>query len=213
MHETKIQPNISSDRDIVKTALKNVKKAADRTSRLGPSGRRALIAISPIVAPMLAARWICEKFPDDDYAPQRSSPSPHSNRMRGPMRPPMRAKEYFIEELTIASRDEFVRRRPANTISAVLKEIGEGLVETQRALALRPGAGGGPKPLIYRQYLIINLAENWAALGRKVSMGLKSDFVAFCEVVAKSIGWPTKGMSSAIPKGINYWRNLPGKRR
>jgi hypothetical protein len=212
MNKGKQEPSRKSQSDQIKKALVNVKNAAKQIDRLGPSGRAAFRAISPIVGPMLAARWISEKFPDDPFAPLRQAPQ-NSFGIHKPMRHPMRAKEYFIEELTHSSRAEFVSHRPAETASAVLKEIENGLNSALRALALQPGAKGGPKPLRYRHWLIINLAEMWNDLNKEVSTGPNSDFAAFCETVAVSLGWPHSGMSSAISQAGHDWRNLPGKTR
>ena len=69
-----------------------------------------------------------------------------------------------------------------------------------RVLDLRPGSRGGRKPLRYRHFLIMNLAEMWSELGKGISTGPGSDFAAFCEVIAEYIGWPSDGMSAAIQR-------------
>jgi hypothetical protein len=54
-------------------------------------------------ARMLAAQWISDNFPDDDYAPQRSFPPTHSG-ARERAREPIRGPKYFIEEHTLEAR-------------------------------------------------------------------------------------------------------------
>jgi hypothetical protein len=95
------------------------------------------------------------------------------------------------------------------TTAAALTTIGVGLEKALRNLDLQPRSKGGRKPLIYRHYLIINLAEMWDSLGNEVSTG--TNFPAFCEGVAESIGWPTEGINSAISEAISDWRNLTQK--
>jgi hypothetical protein len=201
------QPSRTSDRKRLKDALLYTKNAAARIERLGPSGRHAIRTISDLVAPMLAAQWLNEKFSDDDYTPQRSR-LPSANG-----RTPLRGPVYFIEEKSLGPRFEFVQRRAIKTTVAVLKEIKKGLETALRLLDRQPGSKGGRKPLTYRHYLVISLAEIWTTLGRQVSTSATSDFTAFCEGVAASIGWPTEGMSAAIPDAVKHWRNLTRKQR
>jgi hypothetical protein len=204
-------PHRSSDRDRLEEVLEHVREAAAALERLGPSGRLASKAIASFVAPMLAAQWLSVSFPDDDYAPQRS-PLP-SEGWRQPLRSPMRASKYFIEELSSEARFQFVSHRVVKTAAAVLKTIEEGIVEARQALDRQRGSRGGRKPLMYRHFLILNLAEMWGDIGKQVSTGAKSDFAAFCETVAVSIGWPDEGIGAAVPKAIREWRNLPQSKR
>src|SRR5262249_32891728 len=78
-------------------------------------------------------------------------------------------------------------------VSDLLKEIETGLIRTLQALDRQPGARGGRKTNDYLYWLIIYLAKKWAALGKEVSTGPKSDFMAFCELVIMAIGWPPDG--------------------
>ena len=57
------QPDRRSDHDRLKEALAQINGAAAAIERLGASGRLALKAVAPVVAPMLAAQWISESFP------------------------------------------------------------------------------------------------------------------------------------------------------
>lgn len=198
------------DRECLKEALSHIEKATARIHSLGPSGRRALKITSRSLAPMLAALWINENFPDDDYAPQRSTP-PSGHGGREPMRRSLRDATYFIEEDSLETRQQFVRNRAVQAASGMLRTIGEGLSDSLREIDHQRGARGGRKPLTYRHYLIVNLAQLWTDIGRTVSTGPNSDFAAFCEMVAVSIGWPDHGMSAAIPDALNDWRNRTSK--
>lgn len=211
IEKDKLQPNRSADLDRLKAAKHHVKMAAERIDRLGRSGRAALKAISPDLSPMLAARWILEKLPDNPYAPESTPISQNRDSLREPKRTALRSESYFVEEDTLQSRAQSVRHRPAETIHAVLKEIEKALDATLRTFALQPDARGGRTPLKYRHWLIVNLIEISTIHGIKPSTGPRSKFAALCETVAELIGWPTEGMISAIPKAIRTWRNLPGK--
>jgi hypothetical protein len=208
MKGEKLQPDRASDRDRLETALANTEKAANQIGKLGPSGRRATRVMSASVAPMLAAQWLNERFPDDDLTPRRSKLPPAQGSRRSI---PQRGPEYFIEETSIEARMEFVQRRSVETTVAALNEIIGGLERSIRSLGLQPGSQGGRHPLRYRRYLIINLAEIWHDLEYKISSSANSPFASFCEAVAVSIGWPADGMSSDIPKAIRDWRNLTQK--
>lgn len=205
-------PDRKSDRDQVKEIFSHINAAAAQTDKLGPSGQLALKAISPFLASMLAAQWMNESFPDDDYTPQRSS-VPESSGLCDPLRTSIRAPTYFIEEHSREARFQFVRQRPVKTVGAVLKEIGRGLSEALRTLDLQPRSRGGQEPLQYRHYALVNLIDMWAEIGKEPSSGPNSDCTAFCEGVADAIGWPTEGLSSAMPGAIKDWHYLAGKNK
>ena len=185
-------------------------KVAAALKALGPSGHLAFKASAPIVARMLAAQWIIDNFPDDDYAPRKSFP-PSSFQGRQSHREPLRGQKYFIEEQTLEARLQFVSHRPEKAATAALKAIAEGLDRTLRAIEHQPRYRGGQKPLIHRHYFIVNLADLWTDLGREVSAGPTSQFAAFCESVASAIGWPTDGMNSAVADARTRWLHLRGK--
>jgi len=63
-------------------------------------------------------------------------------------------------------------------------------------------------PLDHRAYFLAALAELWHRFGGRPTSGLKSKFGAFCEAVFEAIGWPTEGVSSALPDAIKLWRGL-----
>jgi len=123
----------------------------------------------------------------------------------------IRTPTYFIEELSREARFQFVRQRPVETVGAALKEIGRGLSEALRAFDLQPRSRGGQEPLLYRHYALVNLVDMWAEIGKEPSSGPKSDCTAFCESVVVAMGWPSEGLSSAMPDAIGHWRHLPGK--
>ena len=203
-------PDRKSDRDQVKEIFSHINAAAAQTDKLGPSGQLALKAISPFLASMLAAQWMNETFPDDDCTPQRSS-VPESSGLREPLRTSIRAPTYFIEEHSREARFQFVRQRPVKTVGAALKEIGRGLSEALRTFDLQPRSRGGQEPLLYRHYALVNLIDMWAEIGKEPSSGPNSGCTAFCESVVVAIGWPSKGLSSAMPDAIKHWRHLTGK--
>jgi hypothetical protein len=98
-------------------------------------------------------------------------------------------------------------------MGAALKQIGRGLSEALRAFDLQPRSRGGQKPLLYRHYALVNLIDMWAEIGKKPSSDANSDCTAFCESVIVAIGWPTEGLSSAMPGAIKRWHYLAGKNK
>jgi hypothetical protein len=210
MSEERNLPERKSDLAQVNDMLSHVDKAGAVISRLGPAGHLAFKAISPFLAPMLAAQWMNESFPDNDSTPKRSVPEEFSG-LRCPPRQTHRTSEYFIEEDSLEARFEFVRQNPAQTLKAALEQIDVGLREILCALDLQPRSRGGQKPLVYRHYAIINLIEIWDEMGRVPSSGPDSDCTSFCVEVIYAMGWPTKGLSAAMPDAIKHWRHLSGK--
>jgi hypothetical protein len=103
--------------------------------------------------------------------------------IRRPMRRPIRSMSPRYLERAMAD---------------ALKEVERGFTQALQALDCQPGTRGGRKRNVYRDYFIIYLAVQWAGLGKKILIGPKSDFVAFCESVAVAIGWPTDGISEAV---------------
>lgn len=209
MRDARGKPDRNQDLDWVRKAASDIKKATAGLSKLGPSGRSALKVISHFIGPMLTATWISDNFPGDGYAPERSplERSPNS------IRTPLRGEKGFVEERTLGSRVQFVSHRAVESTVTALEAIEGGLNETLRTLKLQPGSRGGRKPLIYRHYLIMNLAETWTNLERQVSTKPSSDFAHFCYSVVEEIGWPTAGIVSAIPDALADWRHLPRKIR
>jgi hypothetical protein len=202
-------PDRKSDQEHLEEILAHIRAAAAQTNKLGPAGHLALRTISPFVSLMLAAQWMNESFPDNDYTPKRSVPKEFSG-LRSP-RQTYRTSTYFIEEDTQGARFEFVRQNPAITLNTALKQFGEGLSEALRTFDLQPSSKGGQKPLLYRHYALIHLIGMWDEMGREPSSGPRSGCTAFCEAVVDAMKWPTQGLSAAMPDAIKHWRHLSGK--
>jgi len=208
------------DRDHLKATLRDIRKSKWRLERQhGRSGRAALAATAAGIAPMLSGRWLNDHFPGHDLAPTEwavpasCSTGSSSGRsvVRTPVRLPMRAssggKRYHDEDRSLNRRYEFIRHRAPETLSAILGQIESALCIALQNQNLQPGAQGGRKSLTPRHYLIMNLAEFWTNLGKKISISKKSEFVAFSEAVAEAIGWPTDGMVDAAIAAVADWRN------
>jgi hypothetical protein len=204
-------PDRKSDRERVKEILSHIGAAVARTAKLGPAGDVTFKAISPFIASMLAAQWMNENFQNDIYRPQRSPLPEESSELRPPLRTSFRAAEYFIEEHSHEARFQFVRQKPVETLAAALKQIAEGLSEVLRTFTFQPRSRGGQEPLLYRHYALIYLIDMWHEIGREPSSGPKSACTAFCESVVATMGWPTRGLSSAMPDAVKHWRHLSGK--
>jgi hypothetical protein len=211
MSQDRKLPDRKFDGERVTKILSHINAAAAETDKLGPVARLAFKAISPFIAAMLAAQWMNERFPFNDYTPQRSPVPAESDESRPPIRTSFRTPEYFIEEHTHEARFQFVRRIPIETMEAVLKQIAEGLSEVLRTSAFQPRSRGGQEPLLYRDYALINLLDMWHEMGERPSSGPNSACTVFCESVVSALGWPTEGLSSAMPDAINHWRHLSGK--
>ena len=104
MTDDRRNPDRLSDRERLENALACVEKAAAQIDKLGPSGRRAIREIAGSVAPILAAQWLNERFPDDAYAPQRGGlpptsgvrASPASGRARHGQSPARRSRQALL---------------------------------------------------------------------------------------------------------------------
>jgi hypothetical protein len=208
MQKEKQQPDRRSDSDRLRDAQKLIMKATDAVERMGPQGFLALKAIGPVVAPMLSAQWLNHSFPDDDYAPQ---PSTLPVAGRTGMHTPARRSEFFIEELSHEARQRFVSVRAKETTLAVLKTFEAGFGRALTSIGQQPGSRGGRKPLLYRHYLIVNLAQLWSSLGKDVSTSEDSNFAAFVSLITERIGWPETGLIAAIPDAVKHWRHLAKK--
>jgi hypothetical protein len=109
MREKKRQPHPRTDRERVSDAQSLIRKGIAKLEKVGPQGLLALEAVASTVSPMLSARWLSERFPDDNYAP-RPNTLPMEGRFGS--RSPEHGQEFFIEEQTQEARYEFVRSRP-----------------------------------------------------------------------------------------------------
>jgi hypothetical protein len=113
-------------------------------------------------------------------------------------------RERSVEQAETDRKHWFVQNRTADTLLAVLQEIEAGLGSALARLNAAPGASGGRETLLYRRILLVNLAKFWHSIGKKVSGGPDSTFADFCEEVMHSVGWPTKGVRSAVSKKIPW---------
>jgi hypothetical protein len=112
MRRERKSPDRKSDRVWVKDVLSHIQRAMATINRLGPSGHVAFKKVSPFLAPMLSAQWMNESFPNDEWAPHRSSVPTECYGFRQPLRTPIRAPEYFIEEHTASAKTEGVGYPP-----------------------------------------------------------------------------------------------------
>jgi hypothetical protein len=213
MRKERMQPGRKSDEERIEEAHSHIQKAMVAINGLGPAGQMAFKYISPSLAPMLAAKWMNDTFPNDDWTPSRLSVPTESNEWREPLRTPIRAPKYFIEEHTLEARNQFVDHAPTKTTYAVLKTVAQGVMNVRRALDLHPRSLGGQNPLNFRHYLLINLIKMWDEIGKTPSSGPKSGCTAFCETVVVTIGWPSQGLASEMPKAVKHWRHLTRKFR
>jgi hypothetical protein len=200
------QPDRRFDEDLLNNALSQIKTAKSAASKLGPSGRQALRITSRLFGPMISAQWLNDKFPDDDYAPRKVAVPHQAESTRRSVRMQHR-DEFFIEEYTLDDRYRFVRNRAVQLMSTTLATIEEGLRQSLQEIKRQPGRRGGRKPIKYRRYLLMHLAELWNSLGRDVSVGPKSDFIVFCEAVVELIGWPRIGIAADVPRALRDLRN------
>lgn len=205
MREKKRQPHPRTDRERVSDAQSLIRKGIAKLEKVGPQGLLALEAVASTVSPMLSARWLSERFPDDNYAP-RPNTLPMEGRFGS--RSPEHGQEFFIEEQTQEARYEFVRSRPKKTTLAVLRNLDDALGRALPRFQQQPGSKGGRKPLLDRHFLILNLAVLWKSLGRQVTMTPNSPFADFVTCVTLGIGWPDGGLVDALPDAVNHWRHL-----
>jgi len=200
------QPSLKRDAQGIKRALSQIQKAGTKFSTFGPASQIALGAIASWIGPMVSARWLRHHFPADPLVPKPKDPP----ELRGDRRR-WRGEQYDIEDLSLYEREGFVGDRPVETISAILHDVENSLEAALRSLRFLPGARGGRKPLIYRRYFLVNLAEVWHELGKSVHGGPRSQFVEFCEAISEAIHWPTEGVAPDVPHAIKLWRNLSQK--
>jgi hypothetical protein len=113
-------------------------------------------------------------------------------------------RERSDEQTETDRKHWFVQNRTADTLLAVLQEIEAGLGSALVRLNAVPGASGGRETLFYRRILLVNLAKFWHSIGKEVSGGPDSKFADFCVHVMHSVGWPTKGVRSAVSKKIPW---------
>lgn len=170
---------------------------------MGPRGGVALRAISNSIGPMLSAGWISHQFPGDVLAPTKSRVDMVAGRLRPRMRERLRAPEYSIDELSLETRYQFVRSRPKKTLVAILHGTKQGIEAALSVIKSDPEARGGA-PLTYRRYMLANLAKLWRSIGKETPTSPQSEFALFCECVCECVGWPERGVGSAIQRPSSY---------
>jgi hypothetical protein len=201
MIEDQHTPPRNTDFERLKSINSRLKDVIQDVNKLGPKGGLALRAISGSIGPMLSARWISHQFPGDDWAPTKSLVSEDmvAGRLRPRMREPLRGREYFIDELSLEARYQFVRHRAKNALLTVLGEIERGAVAALSVMKSDREARGGAA-LTYRRLMIVHLAILWGTVGKKIVTSSNSEFAVFCENICESVGWPQRGVASDIPR-------------
>jgi hypothetical protein len=193
-------PSRRNDRLNIERAAREIRSA----SRLldlarGRAARLGLPAAGRRIGPMVSAPWLCWRFPNDPLAPAARYWPQDDSSLRRPARP------IDVEDLSLDDRIFFASRRSRDVIAAVLAELAQALDDARRRIVELPD---GRKPLELRNYLMAALAELWHRLGKKPTLGRRSNFGQFCENVFSAIGWPTEGVNAALPDTIAKWREL-----
>jgi hypothetical protein len=195
----KPQPRLAADlkrMEEMRNAISSILKELDQ---LGFFGIQALKCVAGYLGPMLSAQWINGRFPDDDWAPTKTSAERHSH-----LHEPARSERYFVEEFTGEMRHQFVQKRTREVVKEILLEL-----DTSIASALSRNVDeGGPGRLTDRHYFLINLTDLWASLGRTVSGGPRSELIRFCEYIFEIVGWPNDSLDDAVQKAIKQWREI-----
>jgi len=189
--------NRKGDRARILKMLDRIKDIRDEPQDLRIDGRLAVRSSAERLADILSGYWIEYHFPGD--APSRRRLGGY----RPPTREPVRGRTADVTYLNY----RFIRNRAPETLNALLRDLESALASALTSLDSHPRARGGRQPLTYRYNVILNLANIWHRIGKKVVGTPKSNFVAFCHFIFEAIGWPTNGLDAAIPDAINNWRN------
>jgi hypothetical protein len=203
MIEDQRTPSRNADFERLKSINSQLKAIIQDVSKMGPKGVFALRSISGFIGPMLSARWINHQFPEDDWAPAKSRVSDDmaAGRLRPNIRQPLRGREYFIDELSLEARYEFVRHRAKNALLTVLGEIERGTGAALSVMKSDKEARGGAA-LTYRRLLIVNLAILWSTVGKRTATSSNSEFAVFCESICEGVGWPQGGVAYDVPRAL-----------
>jgi hypothetical protein len=200
-------PDRKDDRKAVKRALSHIRKARTEFSKpRGHAAQKALGAFRQSIGSMVSARWLRDNFPTNPLVPQPKEP-PEPRGPRGEISRRLRSERYDIEDFSMWERIGFVGDHPLETIGAVLSAVDDAIESALDNFTFLPGAKGGRRPLTFRHYFLINLAELWHDRQGQVLVGQRSEFVTFCEAVLEAIGWPTDGSVSAVADAVKDWRN------
>lgn len=206
------QPDLRADRDMLMKALSAVEQARKALARpFGPAARRSMSAFGPRLGLVVAAKWLRDRFPDDELVPRPHAvpidPQADLTRYPGLGRLPRNSDKLDIERLSLNARVDFVEWRPTDTTVAILQEIQNSLRAALHEMSMLPGARGGQKPINNRHYVLMNLAEIWSRLGLRPTGGATSRFVTFCESFFELIEWPTEGLQHAVPRALRSWQD------
>jgi hypothetical protein len=191
----------AKDRERIDKISGRIAAALSELQGLGMEGRDALRSIAHPIGRMLSADWIRQRFPDDDAAPPPPSNSSMRSAMHGPEHRPERGPPPEPEDTY--PKFLFVEYRAQQTVTAVLRELHSCLAAPRKTLAADLG---GRRPLKHRHYMILNLADLWHSIERKVSGSPNSEFAIFCQAIFEAIGWPTGGLNATIPVALREWR-------
>jgi hypothetical protein len=183
----------SNDLVRIKKAQGQISAAMGQLRGLERDGRDALrYAGSKRLATMLSAYWVTHRSPGE--AP--STPSARHHR-------PQYAHHY--EGLV----HQFISYRAPEAFKAVLRDIEIDLASAARSLK----SSRGRHALVHRHDFILRLADFWHDIGKKVVSTPGSEFEVFCNYIFKAVGWPTRGLRSAISDAVSNWLNSHKKTR
>jgi hypothetical protein len=183
--------NLAASREEIKDAIFHLKAC-------GPVGRGIARNSVYSLGKLFSVLWLRETFPNDNDLPQPEFPTAGRSG-RTPMRTPMWAEKFCIEEHTQEARARFAQARNLSLIIAVLNQFEEALGAAQLA-AKKPGRD----PCKYRHSFIMDLAVRWEKIGYDAA---SSNFLNFCKYVFEEIGWPTDGLKRAKDKALAELRS------
>jgi hypothetical protein len=183
-------PERRAERRNIEVTLSGIRRARSRLRLYGTAARAAFFPeAARYIGPMVTAGWIRERFAGESTIKLVED-------MHGPLGE------------SLEPRVEFVRFRSTQALDAVLQDIEKALEAALREFALQADVAGGRKPLTSRYFFLTRMAWIWEGLGKRLSVGPRSWFVAFCEAVAEAAGWPTEGLAAAVPSAVREWRDL-----
>ncbi|MDG1287893.1 MAG: hypothetical protein P8P30_10100 [Rickettsiales bacterium] len=87
-----------------------------------------------------------------------------------------------------------------DVVGAVLENTIVSISNTLDIYKTLPESKGGRKPNWHRRSLIVNLLNIYQCLGGKVTRANEGRHVDFCESLFSTMGLPTKGVSSDVPR-------------
>jgi hypothetical protein len=184
-------PHRRDNRNHIKSAIKALEKVGRQLDSLGPSAQDALSACEFFLTRLVSTRWLQQRFPNDSLAPKIAGLAAD------------------FQDYSLDQRERFIRHRSAMVLKAILAEVVNGL---NGSLYLLKIGGLGGKRAIDRHVVVFMLVEAWHRIGRKISIGPKSEFVQFVEAVLVSIGWSERGIPDAVADAVKDWRFRHQKR-